>query len=112
MPSSTESKGNGSLNDTGFAHAVDALLWISPSGDDLDNSANYKAVAWSLEERKLAVEKLRDLVSGVLPSGTWRTHPELAAPLLEAHLFLDWLNGDGDSLGKLFADEEGHLGES
>jgi hypothetical protein len=102
MPNSTNEHSNGNLSDTRFTQAIDALLWKSPSGEDRDNAANYKAVKWWLEERGRAIEKLKAVVDAVLPTGSWREHPQLAAPLLEAVLFLDWLGGDRDTLSKLF----------
>jgi hypothetical protein len=101
MANSTEQHVNESFNDSRFAQAVDALLWISPSGEP-DNKANFQAVKWWLEERGQAIEKLNGVVDAVLPTGCWREHPQLAAPLLEAVLFLDWLGGDRDNLSELF----------
>jgi hypothetical protein len=98
------------FSDNRFAHAVDALLWVSPSGEHLDNAANYKAVKQWLGERAQAVERLHALVDAVLSVGSWRQHPSVAAPLLEAVVFLDWLAGNRDSAEVLFDKGEGQGG--
>jgi hypothetical protein len=103
MANSTEQHFDESFSDSRFAQAVDALLWISPSGERLDNAANYEAVKWWLEERGQAIEKLNIVVDAVLPTGCWREHPQLAGPLLEAVLFQDWLGGNRGSLQGLFS---------
>jgi hypothetical protein len=79
----------GVMDDFEFATAVDAALWMSPSGDDRDNRANLSAVKWSLEERRRAIELLDDLLAALLPLFPWRQNAQLASPMLEALIFVD-----------------------
>jgi hypothetical protein len=90
----------GGMNDFEFAAAVDAALWISPSGDGRDNRTNFRAVMWSLEERRLAIELLDDLLAVLLPLFPWREHAQLASPLLEALIFVDEQAGGREVLAK------------
>jgi hypothetical protein len=76
------------MSDVEFAEAVDAVLWIGPSGLMRDNSTNLEAVKWSLEERGLALSHLRELLATLLPLRIWRDHERAAPPLLEALLFV------------------------
>ena len=75
------------MTDSEFALGVDALLWLSPSGERRDNRENYRAVSGTLDELERASGLLHDLVETLVPLYTWRQHPQLAVPLLEALLF-------------------------
>ncbi|MEX2534143.1 MAG: hypothetical protein WD273_00965 [Trueperaceae bacterium] len=81
------------MSDQEFAEAVDALLWIGPSGDMRDNGANLEAVRWSLDERRRAIDLLHELLDALLPMYLWRDHPQVAKPLLEAFLFVQEQSG-------------------
>jgi hypothetical protein len=94
-----------SFSDERFAQAIDALLWVSPS-EDPDNSENFRAVKWWLEERGEAIAKLDTLVAAAVRAAPWRDHPELAAPLLEALLFVEWVSGNREDIGQLFGKGE------
>jgi hypothetical protein len=77
------------MTDTEFAEAVDARLWVFPSGEMRDNEENYIAVEGTLQERSQAIGFLHDLVEALLPLYPWREHPELARPVLESLLFVE-----------------------
>jgi hypothetical protein len=81
------------MRDRDFASAVDAALWISPSGHMRDNSANLVAVRSLLEERRRAIDLLHDLLNVLLPRRLWRIHAQLASPTLEALLFVQEQGG-------------------
>jgi hypothetical protein len=76
------------MTDHDFAEAIDALLWASPTGEMRDNTANYDAVRWSIEERGRAIELLHGVLVALLPLHPWREHERTAPPLLEALLFV------------------------
>ena len=84
--------------DSEFALRVDALLWLSPSGERRDNRENYKAVSGTLDELERANGLLHDLVETLVPLYTWRQHPQLAVPLLEALLFSEASAGQRSTL--------------
>lgn len=88
------------MRDTELAEAIDALLWIGPSGDMRDNAANLEAVRWSLEERTRGLGLLRELLGAVLPLYLWREFDQLAAPLLEALLFVQEQSGTHEFAGQ------------
>jgi hypothetical protein len=81
------------MRDRDFASAVDAALWITPSGDMRDNGANLVAVRSSLEERRRAIDLLHGLLNVLLPVYLWRLHEQLASPVLEALLFVQEQSG-------------------
>ncbi|MEX2540763.1 MAG: hypothetical protein WD314_03110 [Trueperaceae bacterium] len=76
------------MRDRDFANAVDAALWISPSGASRDNGANLAAVRSSIEERSRAIVLLNELLVALLPLYLWRSHVHMAPPILEALLFV------------------------
>ncbi|HEX7005385.1 MAG TPA: hypothetical protein VF168_14465 [Trueperaceae bacterium] len=84
------------MSDDEFAEAVDALLWIGPSGESRDNRANLLAIGWTIEERKRGLELIGALLRSILPIRLWRDHRELAVPLLEALLFLQEQGASSD----------------
>jgi hypothetical protein len=81
------------MRDRDFANAVDAALWISPSGKMRDNAANLHAVRSSLEERRRAIDLLHGLLAALLPLYPWRKHGGVAPALLEALLFVQEQGG-------------------
>jgi hypothetical protein len=81
------------MRDRDFASAVDAALWITPSGHMRDNGANLVAVRSSLEERRRAIDLLHGLLNVLLPVYLWRLHEQLASPVLEALLFVQEQGG-------------------
>ena len=85
--------------DTEFAVAIDARLWVSPSGEMRNNAENYRAVDESLEDLKTALEFLQDLLERLIRLQSWRTFPQLAAPVLEALLFVQDIVGQIAVLG-------------
>ena len=84
------------MTDSDFAVGVDELLWVTPSGRARNNVENFQAVGWSLEELEKATQLLHDLVDTLVSLSSWREHPQLAAPLLEALLFTETQAGQRD----------------
>ena len=87
------------MTDTEFAVAVDAKLWVSPSGNIRNNTENYRAVDDALEDRDTALKLLQDLLERLIRLQSWRTFPQLAAPILEALLFVQDIVGQIAVLG-------------
>ena len=87
------------LTDTEFAVAVDARLWVSPSGEMRNNTENYRAVDDALEDRDDALKLLQHLLERLIRLQSWRTFPQLAAPVLEALLFVQDIVGQIAVLG-------------
>ena len=87
------------LTDTEFALAIDARLWVSPSGEMRNNTENYRAVDESLKDLAAARELLQDLLEHLIRLQSWRTFPQLAAPILEALLFVQDIVGQIAVLG-------------
>ncbi|CAN5796916.1 hypothetical protein BH24DEI2_BH24DEI2_03210 [soil metagenome] len=85
------------MTDTDFAVSVDALLWVTPLGKHRDNAENFKAVGWSLEELETSAQLLNDLLDHLIALTSWREHPQLAAPVLEALLFTEALAGQRET---------------
>ena len=81
------------LTDTEFALAIDARLWVSPSGEMRNNSENYKAVDEWLTDLAAARKLLQDLLEHLIRLQSWRTFPQLAIPILEALLFVQDIVG-------------------
>ena len=86
------------MTDSEFALSIDALLWISPSGEARDNRENYHAVSGTLDEFERATGLLHNLVETLVPLHSWREHPQLAGPLLEALLFSEASAGQRSAL--------------
>lgn len=72
------------MNDTDLAVALDACLWITPSGEARDNAVNLQAVKDRLEEGEEAFGALKDLTDALLPSRLWQGQARVAQALLEA----------------------------
>ena len=87
------------MTDTEFAVAVDARLWVSPSGNMRNNTENYRAVDDALEDRDIALKLLRDQLERLIRLQSWHTFPQLAAPILEALLFIQDIVGQIAVLG-------------
>lgn len=74
------------MSDTELALALDAYLWIAPSGETRDNAVNLKAVKDRLEEGEEAFGALKNLTDALLPSRLWHGQARVAQTLLEALL--------------------------
>ena len=87
------------MTDTEFALAIDARLWVSPSGEMRNNTENYRAIDDWLTELDDARKVLQNLLERLIRLQSWRTFPQLAVPILEALLFIQDIVGQIAVLG-------------